>query len=60
MCDRMCVAVLLRTFVRYGLGARVFNLHTLAAKKLPKNVQHQAADSIQIMNQDVESRGCCK
>jgi Ras-related protein Rab-5C len=42
-------------------GDNVGAIFTQIARKLPKNVQHQTADSIQIINQDdVEKGGCCK
>jgi small GTP-binding protein len=42
-------------------GENVNAIFNQIAKKLPKNVQHQTADSIQIINQDdVKSGGCCK
>jgi len=42
-------------------GDNVGSIFTQIAKKLPKNVQQQTADSIQIINQDdVDSKGCCK
>jgi len=42
-------------------GENINHIFNAIAQKLPKNVQPQAADAIQIISQEeVEKRGCCK